>query len=98
MINLVAIHSTSLTTSNTLLDLFSSKPSEGFVDGLREESERVLAGTKGTWTKEAVAKLVRVDSTIKESMRFSDIGLTSLPHLVCLHKFSLSGNLSLLTC
>lgn len=82
MLNLVSIHSTSFTTTNTILDLYSSHLSEGFVDGLREECDRVLAEFGGAWTKDAVSKLFRVDSTIRESMRFSDFGVVALPRRV----------------
>ena len=82
MLNLVAIHSTSFTTTNTILDLYSSSPSDGFVDGLREECDRALADSDGIWTKEAITRLSRVDSTIKESMRFSNFGIVALPRRV----------------
>ena len=82
ILNLVSIHSTSFTTTNTILDLYSSPPSSGFVDGLREECDRALADSHGIWTKDALNKLSHVDSTIRESMRFSSFGIVALPRRV----------------
>lgn len=69
--------------TNTILDLYSSPPSKGFVEGLREECDRVLAESEGIWTKDAVSALCRVDSTIRESMRNSTFGIIALPRRVC---------------
>lgn len=74
----VAIHTTGMTITNTLLDLYSSPKAEDFVSGLREECERVLAENDHKWSKVAVNQLHRVDSTIKESMRMSGIGMIAL--------------------
>ena len=82
MFNLVAIHAISLTTTETILDLYSSNPSRGFLDGLLEECDQVLAGSSGEWKKDALSKLYRLDSTIRESMRFSNFGLTALSRRV----------------
>lgn len=70
-LNMASIHSTSITTTNTILDLYSSPNAEKFVAGLREECERVLEANGGVWTKDAVNGLIRVDSAIRESMRMS---------------------------
>ncbi|KAF2173523.1 hypothetical protein M409DRAFT_61895 [Zasmidium cellare ATCC 36951] len=77
-LNMVAIHTTSITITNALLDLFGSARAQDFVDGLREECYRVLAEHGGEWTKAAVSDLVRVDSTIKESMRFSSLAMVGV--------------------
>lgn len=84
---MVAIHTTSFTSTNTILDLYSSPPSAGFVDGLREECERVFASHGGIWTKDAVSQLHRVDSTIREAMRFSAFGIVALPRRVSCNTF-----------
>ena len=68
-VNFASIHTTSLTMTNTLLDLSASPPEECFIEEIREEVERVYCEHGGKWTKEALAKLIRVDSTIRESMR-----------------------------
>ena len=81
-LNIVAIHTTSITITNTLLDLYSSPRSEEFVEGLREEVSRVLAANGGEWTKAIVNDLVRIDSTIKESIRCSSLGIVGLTRMV----------------
>ncbi|KAJ7185259.1 cytochrome P450 [Mycena filopes] len=49
---------------------------------LREEAQRVLAEYHGTWTKSALAKLVRLDSAMWESARVSGIGGSALARRV----------------
>ena len=72
-INFPAIHTSSFTMTNALFDLASSPPEKGFLAGLREEVERIQHEEQGSWTKAGVAKMVRVDSAIRESMRYSGI-------------------------
>lgn len=72
-LNMVAIHTTSITITDTLLDMYSHPEAERYVAGLREECERVLTESDGKWSKDAVNKLVRVDSVIRETMRFSSM-------------------------
>lgn len=73
LLNMVAIHTTSMVTTNTLLDLYSSPCKDEYVAGLREEVERVLRESGGEWTKNAINSMYRIDSTIRESMRYSDL-------------------------
>ncbi|KAM3424782.1 hypothetical protein BST61_g6763 [Cercospora zeina] len=82
LLNMVAIHTTSLVTTNTLLDIYGSPDAENFVAGLREECERVLAEFGGVWTKDAVNKLIRVDSAIRETMRYTALGDINLRRLI----------------
>ncbi|KAF5012048.1 hypothetical protein FDECE_1869 [Fusarium decemcellulare] len=70
-INFAAIHTTVLTGHSWMLDILSSPPSEGVVDALREDIlARKPAGEH--WTKHALASLLRVDSSIRESQRLSN--------------------------
>ena len=71
-INFAAIHTTVLTATNVLFDLISSDPASGFLEGIREEAERVLAEEGGHWTKAGMGKLHRADSAVRESMRVSN--------------------------
>lgn len=71
-INFAAIHTTQFTITNTLFDLLGSPEQEGYLAGIREEAERVHAECGGVWSKESLAKLVRADSAIRESMRVSN--------------------------
>ncbi|KAI5367110.1 putative cytochrome P450 [Septoria linicola] len=82
VLNMVAIHTTSMVTTNTLLDIYGSSESATFIAGLREECERVLAEYDGVWTKDAVNKLVRVDSAIRETMRISSLGDLNLKRVI----------------
>lgn len=71
-INFAAIHTTTLTITNCLFDLISSDPSKHYLEGIREEAERVLAEEGGKWTKAGLARCYRADSTVRESMRISN--------------------------
>jgi cytochrome P450 len=65
--------STRYALTNLLLDLFSTDPAEGIIEGLREECERVYAENGRKWSKQALSKLYRTDSAIKESLRYSGL-------------------------
>ena len=71
MVNFTAIHTTTLTVTNLLFDLLGSPRASEFYAGLREEAERLLRDYNGVWTKVVVAKAIRLDSTIRETMRLS---------------------------
>lgn len=71
-LNFAAIHTTTLTITNILFDLISADSSQHFLEGIREEAERVLAEEGGQWTKAGLAKCHRADSAIRESMRISN--------------------------
>jgi hypothetical protein len=81
-LNFVSMHSTSFTVANVIQDLFSSSQAMAYVESLRDECTRVLAEADGAWTKEAVSRLHRVDSAIRESMRMSNFGVLALPRRV----------------
>lgn len=61
---MAAVHTSSLTISNAILDIWGSEHSKEHVQGLREESERVFENHGKKWTKGAVDQLVRVDSAL----------------------------------
>ena len=71
MVNFTAIHTTTFTVTNLLFDLLGSPRASEFYAGLREEAERLLRDHNGVWTKAAVAKAIRLDSAIRETMRLS---------------------------
>jgi len=70
-INFAAIHTTVFTITNTLLDLIGSDPARGYIPGIAEECSRVFTSERGQWSKPALARLVRTDSAIRDSMRIS---------------------------
>jgi hypothetical protein len=78
VVNTVTIHTSTMSITNTLLDLYSTSPSDGYVEGLREECSRILSEDDGVWTKAGVSRMLRTDSTIRETMRHSTTGLVSL--------------------
>jgi len=71
VINFAAIHTSTFTATNILFDLFSSPTAEADVKEIREEIETVLAESNGKWNKDAVAKLIKTDSAVRESLRIS---------------------------
>ncbi|RXW11636.1 hypothetical protein EST38_g14220 [Candolleomyces aberdarensis] len=64
LINFAAIHTTSLTLTNALLDVAARTE---YIKPLRKEMEEVI-GNHG-WTKEAMGRMWKLDSVIKESSR-----------------------------
>jgi cytochrome P450 len=80
LVELGSVFTTAITAQNTLIDIISSSSSD--VDALREEAVRVFAEENQTWTQPGVAKLVRIDSAIRESQRHSNFAVTMLDHKV----------------
>jgi hypothetical protein len=83
-IEFAAIHTTVMTGFNLLLDLLSSDQALDHLEAIREETVRVFAEETGAnarsvWTKQALSRLHRTDSAIKESMRLSHFA-TALTH------------------
>ena len=69
-----AIHTTAVMSSHILFDLASSPPELRATETLREEVLQVRAELSGgEWTRAALAKLVRLDSAIRESMRMGQM-------------------------
>jgi hypothetical protein len=77
-----AIHTTVLTGHSVMLDLLTSDPEKKFIEGLREEASRVLAEEGGHWTKNALSRLYRIDSAIRESQRLSNFSATLVERIV----------------
>lgn len=49
-----------------------------YIDPLRNEVKRVRASDGNEWTKAGIAKLVKMDSFMKESQRFRPPGLGAI--------------------
>lgn len=75
--------------AHTVLDVYGSPNREEFIQGLEAEAKRVSSVHNGLSTAEAVDELYRFDSTIRESMRTSDVSVTSL------HRDVTSGEMDL---
>ncbi|KAK3329996.1 cytochrome P450 [Apodospora peruviana] len=83
-LNTMFVFAMSYVFSSTVIDLCASPDRDEFLSGMEEECRRVLAdyhgdGQGGLANKEAVDRLYRVDSAIRESMRVSDVGVVTLP-------------------
>lgn len=72
-LNFAAIHTTSLTAYETMINILSADQS--VLEDLREEASRVLQ-EEGGWTKKSLGRMHRMDSAIRESQRVSPIALT----------------------
>ncbi|RAH70348.1 cytochrome P450 [Aspergillus aculeatinus CBS 121060] len=93
MLNFVAIETMAMSITHTVIDLYSAPDCATFVAQLREECERVWREENQSsqpppqphpdqWTKAGLDRLVRVDSTIRESMRVSDLSYIAVPRMV----------------
>jgi cytochrome P450 len=70
-LNFAAIHTSTFTATSIIFDLFSAPPEAGYVTGIREEIEQLLKQNNGIWDKNVLAKMVKTDSAIRESLRIS---------------------------
>ncbi|CAL1703350.1 unnamed protein product [Somion occarium] len=82
LLQFAAITTSTIMSTNALLDIWSAPNTEELVDSLRDEASRVLAEHNGEWSKAALAKLYRLDSAIRESSRVSGVGGTALARKV----------------
>lgn len=71
MVNLSAIHTTSFTVTNLLFDLFGSPLASEYTTAMREEARQTMQANHGNWTKAAMARSIRLDSAVRETMRLS---------------------------
>ena len=78
-LNFAALSTSTITATNVLFDIVSAPSFQDIMSALRDEASNVLRESSGVWTKASVAKLHRLDSIIRESLRvsgFSGTGLT----------------------
>ena len=80
---------------SSVLDLYKSPEKTSFVAGLVAECKCVSAEHGGLSTKQAVDSLFRVDSALRESMRVSDVGATSIPIDVVSGKVDLGNGIQI---
>ncbi|KAL0949752.1 hypothetical protein HGRIS_009790 [Hohenbuehelia grisea] len=77
VINFAAIH----TTSNSFTQaLFHLAVSPEYVQPMREEIESIIA--EEGWTKAAIQKMRKVDSFVRESMRYTGVGALAMDRKV----------------
>lgn len=72
--NLASFHQTAVAISNIILNIAASDSEYNTVSVLREEIHSVLASHSGNWTKSGIAKMIRTDSVLRESMRLHAFG------------------------
>lgn len=80
LVELGSVFTTAITAQNALVDIISSDPSD--IETLREEAVRVFTEENQIWSQAGAAKLVRIDSAIRESQRRSNFAVTMLDHKV----------------
>ncbi|CAD6446132.1 7615435c-f8b0-4d97-b05e-86868eac4630 [Sclerotinia trifoliorum] len=78
-INVAAIHTTSMNVTNTLYDL-AARPE--YVKPLREELDSVLSKCDGILDKNALVKMRKMDSFLRESQRINPPGVVSMSRKV----------------
>lgn len=69
--NFAAIHTTTMTSTNMLLDLLGSDPKLGYLEALEAEIAAIGLDNHGNWSKASLASMTRTDSALRESMRLS---------------------------
>jgi cytochrome P450 len=80
ILNLAAIHNSSFTITHAILDLIGSK--QEYIDELRHEISTVLAAHDGQWNKKALAKMEKLDSALRESLRLNSFMILGLGRIV----------------
>ncbi|TLD22283.1 hypothetical protein PspLS_08252 [Pyricularia sp. CBS 133598] len=69
ILNFVSIHTSSFSLTHVIMDLASCNPS--VMEELRDEITSVLAEHGGAWSKKALNKMEKLDSTLRESSRLN---------------------------
>jgi cytochrome P450 len=70
------IHTSTFLTSNAVLDLASCNPKD--LSQIRQEIKDALAENNGKWDKSLVQRLVKLDSSMRESARLRTFTLTNV--------------------
>jgi cytochrome P450 len=81
-INFAAIHTSTFTATNILFDIFSSPSAEMYIQEIRQEVEQALSESGGRWDKNTLAKLIKTDSAVRESLRISTFMSTGMDRVV----------------
>lgn len=82
-LNFGSIHTTVLTAQGVFLDILSHDTEQNIIESILEEIRQVKKEEPGGyWTKAGLAKLHRLDSAIRESMRVGAFGQTMVQRKV----------------
>jgi hypothetical protein len=74
-----------MTAASTILQLYSSDNTEKWIDSLRKEVDQVIGEDDGQWSKAGLGRLVKIDSAIREAMRFNPLSATILQRVASQH-------------
>ena len=77
-IEFAALHTTTISVTNCLLDLAASDSSSQFLEGIRQEATSIYVEYEGKLTKAALVRSIRADSALRESMRLNNFMTQSL--------------------
>jgi cytochrome P450 len=77
-----AIYTTAITASSALLNLVTSPPKRAYMELIWSEVNEIAEKNKDPWTKSSLARMYRVDSALRESMRLSTFEAIVLTRLV----------------
>jgi cytochrome P450 len=69
VLSFAAIQSSAITLTNLIFDLAASPLCPTYLSSMRNEVYAELAAEHGAWTKAGLARMVSLDSTLRESMR-----------------------------
>lgn len=81
-VNFAAIHTSTFTATNILFDLYASPLVDTYVKEIREEVAQALSESGGRWDKNTIAKLIKTDSAVRESLRISTFMSTGMDRVV----------------
>ena len=76
--NFGSFHQTSIAATNVLLNVLHSNKQYNTIAVLRNEIATVLAEFKGVWSRAAVAKMIRCDSVLRETLRINAFGARNM--------------------
>jgi cytochrome P450 len=69
--NFAAIHTSSFTITNVIFDIVAADPS--VIGQLKDEAQSAVVANSGKWDKALVNRLVKLDSSMRESVRVGSI-------------------------
>ena len=73
-LNFAAIHTSTMTTVNLVLDIVSAPPQQHCLEDILAESEAIHQRYQGKWSRARIADMKALDSALRESMRISGFG------------------------
>jgi hypothetical protein len=69
--NFGTFHPTAILATNPILKVLDSNPEYNTISILRSEISKVLAESNGVWSRTAIAKMIRCDSVLRETLRIN---------------------------